>query len=200
MKKTLITTIGVAALVLAAITTTQAQFSTGRLPAKEKDAAPAAWYSDIIGFAQGVESGKQVSVAVYPTWTPGLTLADGTKAEFGGGVAVGYPVGTSHVLTLGRLEYRGRQMFAPSVTLTPNADFQLFNHNFTLFGEIGGVVPTGGTAVNGQVGAVVGAGVITTIWQPSATTCVSAIAAYERWVPVMNLNSYIVGLQGSISF
>lgn len=196
MKK-LLAVIGVAAL---ALTTVNAQFVTSRgAPAKTK-AGPETWYQWIIGFAQGVETNKQLSASICPTYAPGLTLADGTKAEWGGEATLGYPLVSSHLMVQGGIAYLANEFYSGEATVTPNFDVQLFGKSVTFYGRAGGLIPISGTQENGDVGLIVGAGVMTTLWKPSANTALSVFVAYDRITPVLNVNRYSGGLSFNVGF
>jgi len=197
MNKTLITTIGVVAF---ALTTVQAQLVAPRVAAPPAADENVPWWKNIISFTQGVEAEKSLTLAVYPSYAPGLKLDTGQKAEWGFGAAAMYPIATSHMLVGGRVDYLADIFWAPSVTVTPNLDFQFLGKNATLFGIGGATIPLQGTTEDGQVGAVIGAGIYATIWQPSENVSVQVIGAYERWTPVLDQNIYHIAIAATIKF
>lgn len=145
------------------------------------------WWKNIIGFAQKADEAKAVTVTVYPSYAPNLTLDNGRKEPWGFGAAAMYPLLTEHLLVGGRIDYLADRLWAPSLTLTPNADVQLFGQNFTVFGVGGTVMPLAGAeSDNKDVGGVFGAGIYTTVWKPTDNTGLSLWAAYERWTPVLD--------------
>lgn len=157
--------------------------------------------TDWIGFAQSVGNSKQLTATIYPSYAPGLTLNDGKKAEWGFGAAAMYPVGTDHLMAGARLDWLADQFWTPSVTISPNAQVQILEHDFTVFGLGGAVMPLGNvTEDNGKVGATLGAGIYTTVWQPSANTSLQVWAAYERWTPVLDINIFHASAAFTIKF
>jgi hypothetical protein len=151
-------------------------------------------------FVQKAGNSKQLTATVYPSYVPGLKLEDGRKAEWGVGAALMYPLGTDHVLGGVRVDYLADQLWMPSVTITPNADVQLFGHNFTAFATAGAIVPLGKSDEEGDVGATVGAGIFTTVWKPSEAVSLQLWAAYERWMPVLDVNVYHAGVALTVKF
>lgn len=173
MKK-LLTIIGVAALTLATV----------NLSAQTNEAP---WWKNIVGFSQSVSDSKEITLTVYPSYAPNLTLDNGRKAPWGFGAAAMYPLGTDHLLVGGRIDYLADRLWAPSLTITPNVDVQLFGKNFTVFGIGGTVMPIAGAqSDNKDVGGVFGAGIYTTVWKPTEKTGLSLWGAYERWTPVLD--------------
>ena len=156
---------------------------------------------DWLTFVQDAGNSKQLTATIYPSYAPGLKLADGTKKEWGMGMALAYPVGTDHVLAGVRADWIQGQLFVPSLTITPNAQFQIKGHSFTVFGIGGMIVPLAGVGEeNGEVGATVGAGVHTTVWQPTVNSSVQVWAGYERWTPVLDVNIYHLSVAYTIKF
>jgi hypothetical protein len=98
------------------------------------------------------------------------------------------------------VDWLADSMWAPSVTITPNMDLQLLGHNFTAFALGGAVVPAGGTDEDGEVGAVFGGGIYTTVWQPSPTASLQMFGAWERWTPVLDVDILHIGLAFTYSF
>lgn len=143
--------------------------------------AKAADESSWIGFVQGVVTNKTLTVTAYPSYAPDLTI-NGEKKSWGFGVAALYPLG-DYAFTGARLDYLGDQYWSPSVTVGCKADVQLFGHNFTPFALGGAIIPLGGAGSdNHSVGAIVGGGIYTTVWQSAdKKTSVQAYYAAEHW-------------------
>jgi hypothetical protein len=157
--------------------------------------------TDWIGFAQNVGNSKQLTAAIYPSYSPGLVLDNGKKSEWGAGLALMYPLGTDHVMAGVRMDWIADAFWTPSVTISPNAQFQVLGQNFTAFAIAGAIIPLDGAgSENGEVGATIGAGVYTTIWKPSEATSLQLFAAWERWTPVLNVNTYHLGAAFTVAF
>jgi hypothetical protein len=114
--------------------------------------------------ASGASEAGQITVAAYPGYAPGLTL-DGEKAEWGAGMALLYPLG-DYVLVGGRLDWMADEFWMPSATVGLKLDVKLFNKLVVTPFTIGGViVPLGGAGEeNKEVGAIVGGGIYSTVW------------------------------------
>lgn len=161
----------------------------------------AAWYDDILGFAQATSEAKQLTFAAYPGYAPDLTLSDGTKAPWGAGVALLYPVLSDYTFVGARLDWLGNEFWAPSLNATVKADVQLFGHNFTPFAFGGTIVPLGGAADDNRTfGAIVGTGIYTTIWQPTANTSLQIFYAFEHWFEPLNTDVHRPGIAFTIKF
>ena len=144
-----------------------------------------------IAFAQGVESNKSVWVAVHPEYAPSI-MVNGAKDTFGMGVALlteadaipalqGTVVG-NHVFGGLRFDYLAHEAFASTVGVGVKGDMQLWGHNFTGFVEGGGNIPFSGFGQkNGDLGAMLGAGGYTSIWQPSKNVNLGLEFTAERW-------------------
>lgn len=163
MKKLLL--IGVA---LIAVATVQAQTNQS-------------WWSRLISFEQQAIEAKQLTIAAYPGYAPDLKV-DGNEKPWGAGLAALYPVASSHTLVGARIDWLADSFWAPSANVTLQADVQLLGHNFTPFAIGGAIFPLGGAGDdNGEVGAIFGGGVYTTVWKPSDKASLQVFAAYERW-------------------
>lgn len=134
-----------------------------------------------ITFAQNVSSNKSLTLTTYPSYAPQLTIK-GTTKSWGFGVAALYPL-SDYAFTGARLDYLGDQFWSPSVTVGCKADVQLFGHNFTPFALGGAILPLGGAGEdNHNLGAVIGTGIYTTVWQSAdKKTSVQAYYAIEKW-------------------
>jgi hypothetical protein len=183
MKK-ILTLIGVAAL----LATANAQTNSS-------------WYDGIIGFAQGTSDSKQLTVAAYPGYAPNLTLSDGTKAPWGAGIALLYPVLSQYAFVGARVDWLANQFWAPSLNVTLKADVQLFNHTFTPFVLGGTIVPLGGAGdANREFGAIVGTGIYTTIWRPTEATSLQVFYAFEHWYNPLNCDVHRPGVAFTVKF
>jgi len=147
-----------------------------------------------LGFAQQTSEAKQLTFAAYPGYAPDLTLSDGTKAPLGAGVALLYPVLTEYTFVGARVDWLGREFWAPSFNATVKKDVQLFEHNFTVFGMGGGIIPLGGNVENRELGAIVGTGIYTTIWRPSEKLSLQVFYAYEHWFSPLNTGVHRPGV------
>ncbi len=155
MKK-LLSIIGVALIA----TVTQAQ--TIPDPSPELKAAA-------VSFVQNVEATRTVTLAVYPTYAPGITAA-----KWGYGAALICPASAitalesntiaQHAFGGLRFDNIGGGFYASTVAVGMKGDFQLWGHNFTIFGESGVNIPLNGAgAQNFAPGAMVGTGINTHI-------------------------------------
>lgn len=124
----------------------------------------AAWYSDLVKLNQDINNAKELTVAVYPGYAPDLTIA-GVKKPWGAGVALLYPV-AANVFIGGRIDYLGDSFWAPSAEVGLKLDVILFNKFAVTPFTVGGViVPLAGAgSQNGDVGAIVGAGIKAHLW------------------------------------
>jgi hypothetical protein len=127
-----------------------------------------------ISFYQGVSASHSLTVAVYPTYAPSIVV-DGKKSQFGAGIAAIYPldginalsnnVVAKHTFAGLRFDLIGGKYFASTVALGAKADFQLWSHNFTVFGESGANIPLSGAGNNNvALGAMVGTGIETRLF------------------------------------
>jgi hypothetical protein len=127
--------------------------------------ADSSWFQ----LARGASDAGQITVAVYPGYAPGLLVDTGEfelkKKEWGMGMALLYPVG-DFVLVGGRLDYMADEFWMPSVTLGLKADIKLFNKLIVTPFTIGGaIMPLSGAGeANHDVGAIVGGGIYSTVW------------------------------------
>lgn len=159
---------------------------------------PGASWNDWISFTQHAAESRQVTVAAYPGFSPDLKELG--QSQWGAGLALLYPVLTDHTLVGARLDWLADEFWAPSVALTLQADVQLFGHNFTPFAIGGAVMPLGGAGdQNHEVGAIVGAGIYTTVWQPTPDASVQVFFAYEHWTN-LDANVYRPGIALTIRF
>lgn len=132
------------------------------LAAQETNSTP--WYKDWIKFNTGVSNARQLTLAAYPGWAPGLTV-NGEKKEWGAGMALLYPI-SANAFVGGRVDWLADRFWAPSATIGLQTDVLLFNKlTVTPFTIGGGIVPVGGSGEgNGELGAIVGAGIYSTVW------------------------------------
>mgnify|MGYP000618765843 CR=1 FL=1 len=199
--KRLVTLIGVVLAALLFTTVINAQTATN---------AAAPWYHDLVGFEQHGSTNKQLTLAVFPNYAPGLTV-DGARSEWGAGAALLYPVPVSGVgdyaFVGGRIDYLAGAFWAPSVNLTLKADIQIAKVNFTPFVLGGAIFPlddisSDSVENNRDVGAIVGAGVYTTFWKGKVLGFDSSLQAffkYERWFN-LDANIYSPGVAFTASF
>lgn len=166
MKKLLSSLCVAATLVLATLTNAQETNLPTSLSPEAKTAA--------ISFAQNVQAAKSLTVALYPTIAPGIVV-DGKKSQLGAGIAAMYPMDgfnalsnnivAQHTFAGLRFDLIGGKYFASTVALGAKADFQLWGHNYTVFGESGANIPLSGAGDNNlALGAMVGTGLETRVW------------------------------------
>lgn len=156
------------------------------------------WYKNIITFQQGVQEGKGLAVAIYPSYAPDVTV-DGKRAPFGFGVAALYPVLSDHTFVGGRIDYLAGSFWAPSATVGAKGDFQLFGKNCTAYAIGGTVVPLAGAGQkNGDFGAIYG-GFLNCNLITKGNFTFSAFGGGEKW---SNLPGFIlhVGLAATVGF
>lgn len=183
MKKTL----GLIAIGLALLcASVHAQEVTPPAPAEKP------WYANPIGFAQHTSDAKSLTLAVYPSYAPGI-VTDGKKDQFGFGAALLYPVMADtlggHGFVGGRIDFLGSQFWAPSATLGAQADVQLFGHNIRVHALGGTIFPLSGAGdKNGAVGGILGTGFSTTLaafkkdeTHPDGRYKLSVFGATEKW-------------------
>jgi hypothetical protein len=181
MKK-LLSIIGVAALLA-----TSSQAQTIPMPSPELKAAA-------ISFAQNVEATRTVTLALYPTYAPGISTA-----KWGYGAALICPASAITALesngiaqhTFGglRVDRIGGGFYASTVAVGMKGDFQLWGHNFTIFGESGVNIPMSGAGGNNlNLGAMVGSGINTHIYSfgkaddsGSQPFSLDAFVCAEKW-------------------
>jgi len=135
----------------------------------------------LISFEQGVVTNHEIIVAVYPGFNPQLEV-NGIKKNWGFGACGLYPL-TDHTFTGIRVDYMGGQFWMPSATVGLRADFQIYGHNFSSFTTGGAIFPLSGAGQeNGSIGAIVGAGVSTKVWQNAkGNMSIDAFVAVEKW-------------------
>lgn len=147
--------------------------------------------SSVLTFVQEVESNRTVSVAAYPSYAPGIVV-NGKKDTFGMGVAVLVPAnvipnlqGTvvgQHGYAGLRFDYLAHQAFASTIGVGMKEEFQLWSHNVTLFQQASANIPFSGFGVkNGVLGAALGGGLVTPIWQPTPNFGISLQVSAEKW-------------------
>lgn len=131
--------------------------------------------TSVIAFAQLTSSNRNLTIAAYPMYAPSIVV-DGKKDNFGVGIALLTPVAAvpalqdntmaKHSFVGLRFDYLAHQAFASTVGVGIKGDMQLWGHNFTGFASGGANLPFAGFGVkNGDIGAMVGAGGYTTLWQ-----------------------------------
>ncbi len=163
--------------------------------------------SSVISFAQLTATNRNLTIAAYPSYAPGIVV-NGKKDPFGMGVAFLTPVSTidalqanpiaQHTFVLLRLDYMAHQAYATTGTVGVKGDVQLWGHNFTGFGYAGANVPFSGFGVhNGDLGAVTGVGLYTDIYRFTHGALGLQLSA-EKWTqfsgevfhggPVLNIS------------
>ena len=137
----------------------------------------------VVGLDVPTNAIHQLTVAVYPGFSPNLTLADGSESPWGAGVALLYPISplSPYVLVGGRFDWLADEFWAPSVDLTIQVPVKVFGVSVTPFALGGAIYPIGGSQDNHEVGAIVGAGAYATVWRPSEATSLQLFYAYEHW-------------------
>jgi hypothetical protein len=151
-----------------------------------------------LSFLQNVETNRTVTLAVYPTYAPGIVV-NGKSDSFGVGIAALCPVSAissfsnntlaQHAFGGLRLDYLAGQAFASTVALGMKGDFQIYSHNVEVFAESGVNIPFSGFGQNNvNVGAMVGSGAYTSLFsfgkvQPDGTKAgsVGLFVAIEKW-------------------
>ncbi len=129
--------------------------------------------ASLISFLQDVGSNRTVTLAVYPTYAPGIVV-NGKSDSFGVGIAALVPatvipafsdnVVAKHAFAGLRFDYLAGQAFASTVGVGLKGDFQIYGHNFEGFAESGVNIPvTGFGQNNANLGAMVGAGCYTSL-------------------------------------
>ena len=142
--------------------------------------------TSLISFVQGVSTNHSLILALYPSYAPDLNI-DGKNKPWGAGFAALYPIAPdtlgNHVYTGLRFDYLAGQFFAASADVGLKADVQLFGHTFTPFVVGGGLIPLqGGGSGNYELGAIVGGGINTAVWQSAnGKLTVNLFAEYEHW-------------------
>lgn len=160
-----------------------------------------------ISFAQLTASNRNLTIATYPMYAPDIVV-DGKKDNFGVGIALLTPVSAlpalqdstiaKHSFIGLRFDYLAHQAFASTVGVGVKGDMQLWGHNFTGFVHSGANLPFAGFGVkNGDIGAMVGAGGYTSIWQFTHGSLGIQVSA-EHWTqfsgmvflggPVLNIS------------
>lgn len=147
-----------------------------------------------ISFVQNVEASRTVTLAIYPTYAPGITTA-----KWGYGAALLCPASAITALesntiaqhTFGGLRFDsiGGGFYASTVAVGAKGDFQLWGHNFTVFAESGVNIPMSGAgAENFAPGAMVGTGLNTHIYSFGKTDAngikpfsFDAFVCAEKW-------------------
>lgn len=144
--------------------------------------------TNAITFVQGVSAEKNVTVALYPSYAPDLINKDGKNDQWGAGIALTYhPQGAVGQYTFAgiRLDYLGREFYAPSIAGGLKADVQVFGFNLTPIAYTGAVFPLSGAGrENGSVGTIVGGGVKADLWNGKIAGLdakLSVFAAAEKW-------------------
>lgn len=142
------------------------------------------WWKNIIGFAQRASDSGSLTFAVYPGWSPNLTV-EGRREPWGAGAAALYRL-SDHVLTGARFDWLADSFWSPSVSVSLEADVQLFpttlNLNLTPFTLAGAAIPVGGAGNdNGEPGAIFGGGFYATVLKLSDHASLQVFYAYERW-------------------
>lgn len=148
----------------------------------------------VISFAQNVEATRSVTLAVYPTYAPGIT-----DNKWGYGAALVCPTSAitalesntiaQHAFGGLRFDSIGGGFFASTVAVGAKGDFQLWGHNFTIFAESGVNIPMSGAGdKNLSPGAMVGTGLNThllSFGKADATGAkpfsLDAFACAEKW-------------------
>ena len=142
------------------------------------------------------------TVAISPSYAPGLKNSTGKAQEFGGTLALMYPL-SQYVLTGARLDFLGGDLFNPSIGATFQVPIKWFGpFNVTPFAVSGVSMPISGAAkANGVVGAIYGAGLKATLWQSAAgTTRVGAFYEAEKWTQFPNVIIHHGGIGVHFSF
>lgn len=164
----------------------------------------------VISFAQTVSTNRSITAAVYPSYAPQIVV-DGKKDNFGFGAAVLTPVSiipglsgisdnaiVQHSFVGLRFDFMAHQAFASTVGVGMKGDFQLWGHNVTAFAQTGANIPFSGFGVkNGEIGAMAGGGLYTSIWKFTHGSLGIQVSA-EKWTqfqgevfhggPVLNIS------------
>lgn len=138
---------------------------------------------------------KQISVTVYPSYAPGLKDKDGKNSPFGFGAALLYPL-ADHTFVGVRFDEMIGQRFAGQASGGFNYTFSLKGHDLRAF-ALGGVIAN----QFGDVGAVIGAGLDTTVWATAdGNESLDIFAAYDRWIILDNINMFHLGPVFTVRF
>lgn len=141
------------------------------------------WAGRAIGFYQGVETNRALSVSLYPSYAPGLKI-NGKSKPFGFGAAVLYPL-SQHTFTGFRADYLAGDFFAAQAAVGAKADFQLWGHTFTGFAVTSVLLPIQGAGdSNFTPGNATGAGITTEVYKHHYTSedlTVNLSYEGERW-------------------
>ena len=122
-----------------------------------------------------------VKPAVVVTNSPGITFSGVTygsygmtSKQFGGGIAVVYPV-TPHVVTGVRVQYFNSQLAIPQISVQLQATENIWGHTITPFIITAAAVPIGSSG-SGSVVGITGVGADIQIYKNF-----SLITDYEIW-------------------
>lgn len=132
---------------------------------------------------QLLETNKQWTFVPYVSRAKGLKDAQGDKAEFGGGIAVLYPL-NDYVRAGFRGQYFAGEWFMPSVNIQLSSVYKLGGQDsrFSWSPLLGSGVssPIGGSKENGDVGFIYFAG-LSVKYQFNETTAIGLGYALESW-------------------
>lgn len=170
--------------------------------------------SEVLTFLQDVSAQKSISVAVYPSYAPDIKV-DGKRENWGAGIALLVPATVipaledsslaSHAFGGLRFDMLGKQFFASTVAVGLKGDFQIYKHNFTIFGESGVNIPLAGSSET-SVGGMVGTGISTTLFtfgpkdaDENRPGIFGLFAAVEKWTQFSGYVGHF-GLNGTYRF
>ena len=157
--------------------------------------SPKPWYEDLFGAIQGASDARSLQLVLYPTYAKDL------GNHWGAGGALLYPLG-EFLFAGARFDYLDGNYFAASVGVGAKADIDILGKKFTPFAITGAVMPLSGAGdTNHELGAIVGTGVSTVIWENQAKNSrVSAFGALEYWSQYPGIQIYHAGAQLSLAW
>jgi hypothetical protein len=153
----------------------------------------------VFSFVQDVKQAREITVALYPSYSPKL-VCNGEARKWGAGLAALYPL-TQYTYAGLRLDYAGGQFWMPSCTAGLKADVQLFGHTITPFLTGGAIFPLSGAGDrNGQVGAIVGTGITSVIWSSEdKKRFLNFFYAIEKWT-IFDGETHHIGAAFTLKF
>lgn len=154
----------------------------------------------IIALNPDAETATNWTVAIAPSYAPGLKDIDGNLKEFGATVALLYPLGP-YVYAGARVDYIAGDFFMPSVGVELKADIRLFNKfDVTPFAVTGVSYSVSGNAdTEGEVGAIYGAGIKARLFKAGGVNF-GGFVEWERWTQFVGVDIFHAGVTANFSF
>lgn len=172
--------------------------------AAQTNTEPAIKWADsikhIIELNPEAQNATNWTVAIAPSYAPGLKDVDGSAKEWGVTAALLYPLG-KYVYAGARVDYIGADFFLPSVGVELKTDIRLFNKvDVTPFAVTGVSYSVSGDAdTEGEVGAIYGSGVKVHIATVKKVR-IGGFFEYERWTTFKDVDVFHAGLTANFSF